>query len=429
MESLRIALAGLGTVGAETLRLLQENAAVIAARAGRPVIVTAVSARNRQKTRSCSLEGILWADNPLELAAFPDADVVVELIGGAEGVARALCETALRNGKHVVTANKALLAAHGMDLAKLAEESGRQLMFEAAVAGGIPVIKTLREALAGNTMLAVQGILNGTCNYILTRMAGANLDFDEALKEAQAAGYAEADPGMDVDGHDTAHKLAILAALAFGAPPDLESITVEGLRRVTPLDLTFAAELGCRIKLLGTARFTKRGLEQRVGPCLVPETSPLAAVDHVLNAVMFHGSAAGPVTLVGRGAGGAPTASAVIADIIDIARGSAVRPFGIPVAASRPLSPTPPAERLSSWYVRLKVVDQPGVVADISAILRDEAISIESMLQHGRSRTDSVPVIIVTHEVNEAAMRRAVNKMVAVKSVREEPCLMRMENG
>jgi homoserine dehydrogenase len=428
MAALRIALAGLGTVGAGTLRLLQQNADLIAAQAGRPIAVTAVSARDRTKSRGCSLEGIRWVDDPRQLATLPDIDVVVELIGGADGVACEVCETALKSGKPVVTANKALLAAHGVELARIAEAKNLSLMFEAAVGGGIPVIKTLREALAGNKIHEVQGILNGTCNYILTRMAGAGLDFETALKEAQAEGYAEADPGMDIDGHDTAHKLAILAALAFGATPDLASVTVEGLRRVTPLDLTFAAELGCRIKLLGVARQTQHGLEQRVGPCLVPTSSPLSSVNNVLNAVLLQGDAAGPVTLAGRGAGGAPTASAVVADIVDLARGCSVKPFGIPVAACRPLAATSPETRLSNWYVRLRVVDQAGVVADISAILRDENISIESMLQHGRSRTDSVPVIIVTHEVNEAAMRRAVRKMVDIKTVREEPCLMRMES-
>jgi homoserine dehydrogenase len=429
VTALRVAIAGLGTVGGGTLRLLQENAALIAARAGRPVTVTAVCERSEAVRRAFALEGVRVIAGIQELAALQDIDVVVELIGGAEGVARELCMAALQNGKHVVTANKALLATHGAALARLAEEKGCQLMFEAAVAGGIPVIKTLREALAGNKVREVQGILNGTCNYILTRMAEAGLDFDAALKEAQAEGYAEADPGMDIDGHDTAHKLALLAALAFSVLPDLPSITVEGLRSVTPLDLKFAAELGCRIKLLGVARATERGLEQRVGPCLVPETSPLASVNGVLNAVLIQGDAVGPVTLMGRGAGSAPTSSAVTADLIDLARGSSVKPFGVPVADCRPLQPAPPEARRSKWYVRLRVVDQPGVLADVSAILRDEAISIESILQHGRSHTDSVPIIIKTHEVNEAAMRRAVKKMVAVKSVREEPCLMRIEGS
>ncbi len=429
MTPLRIAIAGLGTVGSGTLCLLRENAEIVATRAGRAISITAISARSKNKSRGCSLEGLKWFDDPRELASCSDVDVVVELIGGASGVAHELCEAALKNGKHVVTANKAMLAEHGLKLAQLAEKNERQLMFEAAVAGGIPVIKTVREALAGNKMRSVQGILNGTCNYILTRMAAAHLDFSAALHEAQTKGYAEADPAMDIDGHDTAHKLTLLAALAFGGAPNLSAVAVEGLRRMTPLDLQFAAELDCRIKLLGVARLTEHGLEQRVGPCLVPVSSPLSLVDNVLNAVQIRGDAVGPVTLVGRGAGSAPTASAVVGDLIDLARGTQVKPFGVPSTACSTIKVTPPEARQSHWYIRLQVVDQPGVVADISAILRDENISIESMLQRGRSRTDSVPVILTTHEIDEAAMRRAVAKMVHVKTVKEEPCLMRIESA
>jgi len=426
MTPLRIAIAGLGTVGTGVLSLLRENAELIAARAGRAVAVAAISARNKSKSRAVSLDGLTWTDNPRDLAAMPDVDVVVELIGGEKGIAFELCDAALKNGKHVVTANKALLAAHGKVLAHIAEEKDRQLMFEAAVAGGIPVIKAVRESLAGNRMKAIQGILNGTCNYILTRMFEAEMEFEAALKEAQAKGYAEVDPAMDIDGHDSAHKLALLAALAFGAPPDLDAVAVEGLRRITAMDLKFAAELECRVKLLGFARMTEQGLEQRVGPCLVPLGSPLASIDGVLNAVLMQGDATGPVTLVGRGAGSAPTASAVVADIIDIARENAVKPFGLPIASCRAAKVAPPEARLSNWYMRLRVVDQPGVVADVSAILRDENISIESMLQYGRSRTDSVPVIITTHEIDEAAIRRAAGKIVRVGTVKEEPCVMRV---
>jgi homoserine dehydrogenase len=429
MTALRVALAGLGTVGGGTLRLLQENAALITERAGRPVTVTAVCERSEAVRRDFALEGVRVVKDFRELAVLPDIDVVVELIGGAEGAARDLCATALAASKNVVTANKALLATHGGELARVAEDKNVRLMFEAAVAGGIPVIKTLREALAGNIIQEVQGILNGTCNYILTRMTEAGLDFDIALREAQDKDYAEADPAMDVDGYDTAHKLALLAALAFNALPDLSSVTVEGLRHITPLDLAFAAELGCRIKLLGVARMTENGLEQRVGPCLVPESSPLASVGGVLNAVLIQGNAVGPVALIGRGAGREPTSSAVAADLIDLARGSAVKPFGIPVAACRPLKPAPPEARIANWYVRLRAVDKPGVLADISTILRDEIISIESILQRGRSRNDSVPIIFKTHDVDEASMRRAIQKIADVKSLREEPCLMRLENG
>jgi homoserine dehydrogenase len=428
MPPLRIAIAGLGTVGSATLRLLKENADVVAARAGKPVTVTAVSAKDKAKCRKSDLEGIRLVDDPRELAALKDIDVVVELIGGAEGIAREVCEKALQNGKHVVTANKALLATHGLALAQLAEKNGKRLIFEAAVAGGIPIVKTMREGLAGNKVRAIQGILNGTCNYILTRMFEAKLDFSSALKEAQDKGYAEADPSMDIDGFDTAHKLTLLAALAFGTMPDLASVSVGGLRRLMPIDLQFAAELDCRIKLLGVARLTEQGLEQRVGPCLVPLASPLAKIDDVLNAVLVQGDAVGELTLSGRGAGGGPTSSAVVADIIDLARAGNGLPFGVPAEQLRPLPVAPAEARVSGWYIRLQVTDKPGVVADVSAILRDEKISIESMLQHGRSRTDSVSVIITTHAIGEAAMRRAIQKIAKLDSVQEEPCWLRIEN-
>ena len=428
MPPLRIALAGLGTVGAGTLRLLQQNADLIASHAGRPVEVVAACAKDRSKASDLALDKIRWLDDPRDLAKQPDVEAVVELMGGAEGITRELVEAALLNGKHVVTANKALLAAHGAKLAGMAETKNVQLKFEAAVAGGIPIIKTLRESLAGNKMLSVQGILNGTCNYILTRMNSAKLDFAAALKEAQEKGYAEADPAMDVDGHDTAHKLALLAALAFGTKPDLKAVTTEGIRRIAPVDLHFAAELKCRVKLLGVARLSEHGLEQRVGPCLVPESSPLAQVDDVLNAVMVQGDFIGDVTLIGRGAGSAPTASAVVGDIMDLARGNVLLPFIVPVGSLRDAVSTPPEKRLSGWYIRLQVADRPGVVAEISAILRDEAISIESFLQHGHPHDNAVPVVITTHEVAESALRRATAKIASLEVVREELCLLRIES-
>ncbi len=424
----KIALAGLGTVGAGTLNLLQRNADVIAARAGRPLVVTAVSARDKGKERGCTLTSPRWVDDPLQLPGLGDVDVVVELIGGADGVAQQLCEATLGQGKPVVTANKALLAKHGVALARLAETHHVPLMFEAAVAGGVPVIKTLREAFAGNRIQAIQGILNGTCNYILTRMGVAGLTFADALQEAQAQGFAEANPSMDVDGHDTAHKLAILAALAFGFKPKVATITLEGIRRVSPLDLTFASELGYRIKLLGAARLTQQGLEQWVGPCLVPLASPLAHINEALNAVRLKGDAVGTVALSGPGAGADPTASAVVGDLIDIARGTTTLPFTIPAAALTEAVVTPMDQRVTSWYMRLQVKDQPGVVADVASLLRDEVISIESLLQHGRSATDSVPVVITTHAIHEAAMRRAMGRIAALKSVQEEPCLLRIED-
>ena len=421
-----IAIAGLGTVGAAVINQLQTGAALISARAGLPVEVKAVSARDKSRKRDCDLSGITWVDNPQDLATLSGIDVVVELIGGAEGAARTLAESALRAGKHVVTANKALIAAHGPALAKLAEAGKAQLSFEAAVAGGIPVIKTLREGLAGDDVSMLHGILNGTCNFILTRMHDANLNFAIALAEAQNLGYAEADPAADIDGHDTANKLAILAALAFGVEPDLATVQVEGIRRITALDLQFAEELGCRVKLLGVARQTAQGIEQRVGPSLVPMHSPLAQVDGVLNAVLLRGARVGDITLEGRGAGGSPTANAVVADIIDITRGTRTHAFSVPAAKLRKASAA--KAQATRYYIRLQVSDRPGVVADIASILRDEAISIESLLQRGQSQVESVPVVITTHASDTAAMRRAADKIAALPTVTERPCLIPIED-
>ncbi len=423
---LNIAIAGLGTVGSSLVRLLQNNADAIAARAGQPVNIKAVSALTQKKRRDCDLKKIEWVDDPRALAKMPGIDVVVELIGGTEGTAREIAEATLGNGRHLVTANKALLAAHGAALAALAEKNKAQLSFEASVAGGIPIIKTMREALAGNGITSVRGILNGTCNYILTRMGQSGLSFEEALREAQEKGYAEADPAADIDGHDAAHKIAILAALAFGAAPDIKSVEVEGIRRITPVDLQFAEELSCRVRLLGVARMENGKLEQRVAPALVPQSLPLAQVSGALNAVLVRGNFAGDLMLQGQGAGGEPTASSVASDIIDIARGDFVPAFGIPASKLKKFSAAA-AGHSARYYMRMQVSDRPGVVADISAILRDEAISIESLLQRGRSATDSVPVVIVTHEAQADAMKRAAEKIAKVKTVVEKPCLLPIE--
>jgi homoserine dehydrogenase len=423
---LNIAIAGLGTVGAGVVRLLRENADLIAARAGKPVTIKAVSARDRNKKRNCDFSGIEWVIDPRRLAQMPGIDAVVELIGGADGAAREIAEDTLGNRKHLVTANKALLAAHGASLARLAETNKVQLSFEASVAGGVPVIKTMREALAGNRITSVRGILNGTCNYILTRMEQDGLDFEAALKEAQHKGYAEADPAADIDGHDAAHKIAILAALAFGTEPAIKAVEVDGIRRITTVDLQFAEELSCRVRLLGVARLTGGKLEQHVGAALVPKSLPLAQVNGPLNAVLVHGDFVGDIMLEGQGAGAEPTASSVVSDIIDIARGNFSPAFGI--AASKLKKPdTSSAAPAQRYYMRLKVADKPGVVADISAILRDEAISIESLLQRGRSVADSVPVVLVTHEANAAAMKRAAEKIAKVETVVEKPCLLPIE--
>jgi homoserine dehydrogenase len=421
---LRIGLAGLGTVGGGVLRLLRDNAALITARAGRKIEVTAISARDRMRDRGLDLSALRWFDDPRALATAPDIDVVAELIGGSEDPARTLVLTALRHGRHVVTANKALLALHGSELAQAAHHGGA-LAFEAAVAGGIPIIKTVREGLAANRIRRIAGILNGTCNYILTTMRERGRDFADVLAEAQRLGYAEADPSFDVDGIDAAHKLAILAALAFGRPIDFADVHVEGIRAISALDQSFARELGYRIKLLGIARQTEDGIETRIHPCMVPEAAPLARVDGVYNAVVVEGDVVGRIMLEGRGAGAGPTASAVVADLIDIARNRAT-----PLFAATPLTtaPTIPiTAHTGAYYLRLMVTDRPGVIADVTCALRDAGVSLESMLQHGRAPGDTVPIVLVTHETRESAMRAALDRIERLDSVLERPSLIRIE--
>jgi homoserine dehydrogenase len=424
---LSVAIAGLGTVGAGVLTMLRANADIISARAGRPIAVTAVSARDRTRDRGVPLSGLRWFDDPVALAG--EADVLVEVIGGSEGAARALVTAALEAGQPVVTANKALLAVHGASLASLAETRGVPLAFEAAVAGGIPAIKALREGLAGNNISRVTGILNGTCNYILTVMRERQREFAEVLGEAQKLGYAEADPSFDVDGIDAAHKLAILAALAFGRPVSFDSVHVEGIRGVSALDIAFAKELGYRIKLLGIAGRSEAGIETRVHPCMVPESAPIARVDGVFNAVVAEGDFVGRVMLEGRGAGAGPTASAVVADLIDIARGRYTPVWGAASGALSNAPSVPMSAHVGAYYLRLMVVDRPGVIADVTAVLRDCGVSMESMLQRGRSPGEAVPVVLVTHETNEGAMRAALARIEALDAVLERPALIRIEPG
>jgi len=424
---LSVGLAGLGTVGGGTLALLRANAELIAARAGRPITVTAVSARDRGRDRGVPLAGLRWFEDPVALATDPGVDVFVEAIGGADGPARASVEAALAAGKPVVTANKAMLAVHGAAIAAQAEATGAPLLFEAAVAGGIPAIKALREGLAANRITRVAGILNGTCNYILTTMRAEAREFAEALAEAQRLGYAEADPSFDIDGIDAAHKLAILAALAFGRPVDFGSVHVEGIRSVSALDIAFAGELGYRIKLLGIAERTAAGVSARIHPVMIPVTSPLAPVEGVFNAVAFEGDFVGRVLLEGRGAGAGPTASAIVADLIDIARGRHTPPFGMAASLLSAEPAVPITEREGAYYLRLMVVDRPGVIADVSAILRDHSVSLESMLQRGRSPGEAVPVVLTTHVCREAAMAAALARIGALDSVIAPPTLLRIE--
>ncbi len=424
---LSVALAGLGTVGTGVLTLLRQNAEIVAARAGRPIAVTAVSARDRTRDRGTSIAGLRWFDDPAALAADPSVDVVVEVIGGSDGIARAVVQAAISARKPIVTANKALLAVHGAELAAEAERAGVPLAFEAAVAGGIPVIKALREGLAANRIARVAGILNGTCNYILTVMRERGREFAEVLAEAQKLGYAEADPSFDVDGIDAAHKLAILAALAFGRPVAFDAVHIEGIRHVSALDIAFANELGYRIKLLGLARQTEAGIEARVHPCMVPQSSPLSRVDGVFNAVVAEGDFVGRVMLEGRGAGAGPTASAVVADLIDLARGRLTPVWGAQSGALSDAPSVPMTAHVGCYYLRLMVVDRPGVIADVTAALRDAGISLESMLQRGRSPGEAVPVVLVTHETRESAMRDALGRIGALDAVLEDPAVIRIE--
>lgn len=427
-NSLKVAIAGLGTVGVGTVKILQQHADVIAKRCGRRVEITAVCARSK-KDRGVDLSGYEWFDDAAEMAVKADADVIVELIGGSEGIAKDAVEAALAAGRHVVTANKALVAHHGSNLATTAESKGVSLNYEAAVAGGIPVIKSIREGLAGNAVTRVQGILNGTCNYILTTMREEGRDFDEVLKDAQEFGYAEADPSFDIDGVDAAHKLSILAAVAFGVEVNFDAVHIEGIRHISSTDIEFAEELGFRIKLLGVASLTENGLEQRVHPTMVPKSAPIASVEGVFNAVVTDGDAVDTLMQEGRGAGEGPTASAVVADILDIARGILLPTFGIPVGELMPSNPKPMGQHCGAYYVRMMLVDEPGVFAHVAAVLRDHNVSMESMLQRVRVPGEPVPVVFSTHKTIESDMTAALKAISALDTVTEEPRMIRIESA
>lgn len=424
---LKLAVAGLGTVGAGTLAVLRDNRDLLAERCGRGFDVVAVSARDRSKDRGIDLSDVAWVDAALDLAE-TDADVVIELIGGSDGPALDLVRAALGRGKAVVTANKALIALHGTELARLAEDNGTTLAFEAAVAGGIPIVKALREGLAANRLSRVYGILNGTCNYMLSDMRATGRAFDTVLAEAQALGYAEADPNFDVDGIDAAHKLAILASLAFGCQVDFDAVHVEGIRPIDPVDIAYADELGYRIKLLGIARMTDDGLEQRVHPCMVPSDTPIAGVEGVLNAVVGEGDFVDTTVYEGRGAGAGPTASAVVADLVDIARGNRIPTFSIPAEGLQTFETVSIERRKGAYYIRLMVLDRPGVMAEIAACLRDHAVSMEALMQRVRDPNEAVPLVMTTHDVVEASMTAALKQIAALESVVEPPRMIRIES-
>jgi homoserine dehydrogenase len=422
-EPMRIGVAGLGTVGSAVLALLRDNGEIVAGRAGRPLQGVAVSARDR----GIPLAGLRWYDDPMALAGDPEVDAVVELIGGAEGIALDLVRAALLAGKPVVTANKALLAHHGAPLAELAEANGATIGFEAAVAGGIPIVKTLREGLVGNRIERIYGILNGTCNYILSNMRQSGRGFDEVLAEAQRLGYAEADPSFDIDGIDAAHKLALLAALAFGCRPDFDAVHTEGIRHVSPHDIAFADEMGYRIKLLGVARLTEFGLEQRVHPCMVRIGVPISEIEGVFNAVVAEADQVGSTLYAGRGAGGPPTASAVVADLCDLAKGMRTPVFGVPSSALARPAAAPMERHVGAYYFRLMVVDRPGVMAEVAACLRDHEVSIESLIQRARKPDEAVPIVLTTHHTTEARLSGALATIGELGAVLEPPRLIRIE--
>ena len=420
---MRIAIAGLGTVGAEVARqLIHENAL--------DATITAVSARNASRDRGFSMDGIDFVNDPVALAMREDVDVVIELIGGEDGPALALVEAAIANGKPVITANKALLARHGNKIAAAAEAASVSIAAEAAVAGGIPCLKMIREGLAGNRISRISGILNGTCNYILTTMEATGRDFDDVLKEAQDLGYAEADPGFDIDGVDAAHKLALLAAIGFGIEPDFEAIRITGIRAVKSVDIRCAADLGYVIRLIGTAEREAEGIRMTVEPTMVPQHSALAKVDGPLNAVSVDAEPVGSITAIGPGAGAGATASAVLADLADMIDGRCARFFGTPAAALKSGGAvTSASTAISRFYANLTVFDRSGVLADITAVLRDAAISVESILQHGRAddgSDGSVPVVITTHETTADTMARAIDAIAELDSVIGMPTVMKI---
>ncbi len=423
---LRLGIAGLGTVGAGVVAIVQRHADLIAARSGRPVTISAVSARNRDKDRGVPLSAYDWEENPVALARRKDIDVFVELMGGSDGPARAATEAAIAAGKDVVSANKALLAIHGQALALAAEAAGRLIRFEAAVAGGIPVIKALTEGLAANEVTRVLGVMNGTCNYILTRMEDAGLSYEEAFAEADGLGYLEADPQLDVGGIDAGHKLSLLAAIAFGTEVDFPGVELEGIGAVTIEDIRQAADMGYRIKLLGVAQMTGRGLEQRMSPCLVPASSPLGQLQGGTNMVVLEGDQAGQIVLRGAGAGAGPTASAVMSDVIDIARGFRLPVFGRP-AAELKKARTARAAVPAPYYLRLQLLDKPGALAKIARVLGDNGISIDRMRQYGHDDT-TAPVLIVTHKTTRGALDEALVGFAQTGVVADEPVAIRIES-
>lgn len=437
--ALKLGIAGLGTVGAGVVAMLRARADEIARRFGRDIEIAGVCARDRDKDRGLDISEFTWFDTAEALAAAPGIDVFVELIGGEDGPALDAVRTALRAGRHVVTANKAMLAHHGAELAALAEDNNVSLNFEAAVAGGIPIVKTIRESLGANEVSRIIGILNGTCNYILTRMAEDERDFADVLKDAQAEGFAEADPSFDIGGIDAAHKLAILTALAFGTKPAFDQIYIEGIEGITLEDLKAAGDLGYKIKLLAVSQARNGGVEQRVHPALVARGHPIAGVDDVANAVSVESSYLGGVMLEGPGAGAGPTASAVIADIADIARSSRILPLGWPAKSLKPFKRARMRTHEGGYYLRVLAYDRPGAMAAITNRMAEQEISLDSIVQKGhtmrrgggaedaRMPQAALQVVMITHDTSEAAIRKSLEAIGRDGFIAAPPAMIRIE--
>lgn len=421
-DVLKLGIAGLGTVGTGVVKMIQDHADLLAVRSGRPITISAVSAKSRHKDRTVDISTYAWEDDPVTLAARPDIDVFVELIGGEGGLAKAAVKTAIQSGKHVVTANKAMLAVHGHDLAVASEAADVNLRFEAAVAGGIPVVKVLSEGLAGNKITRIMGVMNGTCNYILTRMENAGQTYEKVFEEANRLGYLEADPNLDVGGIDAAHKLVLLSAIAFGTQVNFADVELEGIGQITINDIDHARDMGFRIKLLGVARMTASGLEQSMRPCLLPIASPLAQLEGGTNMIVIDGDAVERIVLSGLGAGEGPTASAVMGDIVDIARGAKVPVFGRPAKTLKRVQ-TAKTNTKSTFSLRLNLKDVPGVMAQVSSALAEAGVSIDRMRQFSHDYT-SAPAMIVTHPVERSAIDAALKKIKTLDVITAPPLLL-----
>jgi homoserine dehydrogenase len=422
---LRLGIAGLGTVGVGVVRIVQKHADLLQARSGRRVTISAVSARSRDKDRGVDLSAYAWEDDPVALARRDDVDLFIEVMGGHDGPAKHATEAAIAAGKDVVSANKALLAVHGQAIAEAAEAAGRVIRFEAAVAGGIPVVKALTEGLAANDITRIMGVMNGSCNYILTRMESAGLTYSEVFDEANALGYLEADPELDVGGIDAGHKLALLSAIAFGTQVDFDAVQLEGIGAVSIEDIRQAADMGFKIKLLGVAQMTGRGLEQRMSPCLVPDTSPLGQLQGGTNMIVLEGDSVGQIVLRGPGAGEGPTASAVMGDVMDIARGIRISTFGQPATSLRRARPALAAIP-APYYLRLQLLDKPGALAKVARALGDAGISIDRMRQYGHA-APTAPVLIVTHKTTRTALDEALAAFKDTGVVSGDPVAIRIE--